>query len=48
VKLGGAVLSAGDGAGVTGASAVSITALKPASVLLLELSDPPPPPHLGT
>jgi hypothetical protein len=43
VKLGGAILSAGDGAGVTGASAISITALQPASVLLLELADPPQP-----
>jgi redox-sensitive bicupin YhaK (pirin superfamily) len=47
VKVGGAILSAGDGAGVTGASAISITALQPSSVLLLELADPPPPPFFG-
>lgn len=43
VALGGALLSAGDGAGVTGLRAVSITARKPSSVLLLESGDPPPP-----
>jgi redox-sensitive bicupin YhaK (pirin superfamily) len=41
VALGGAVLSAGDGAGVTGLRAISITARRPSSVLLVESGDTP-------
>jgi KaiC/GvpD/RAD55 family RecA-like ATPase/redox-sensitive bicupin YhaK (pirin superfamily) len=43
VALGGVVLSTGDGAGVTGSRAVSITARQPSSVLLLDLGNPPQP-----
>lgn len=42
VTLGDLVLSAGDGAGVTGASAISLTARREASILLIDVGERPP------
>jgi redox-sensitive bicupin YhaK (pirin superfamily) len=41
--LGGLVLTTGDGAGITGERAVSLTARSDSELLLVELADPPPP-----
>jgi redox-sensitive bicupin YhaK (pirin superfamily) len=42
VTLGDVVLAAGDGAGVTGGSAVSLTARREASILLIDVGERPP------
>jgi redox-sensitive bicupin YhaK (pirin superfamily) len=43
-KLDDVVLSAGDGAGITAQRAVSLTVLEETEILLVDLSDPGPPP----
>jgi redox-sensitive bicupin YhaK (pirin superfamily) len=42
VKVGDVVLTAGDGAGVTGARAVALTAREPSSILLVDVGERPP------